>query len=83
MQLAHVSDESQTASPQLQSKGHVEADEIHSARGYQIAEKYCNTPELREAALEAVRVAAQKRWNHMNGIYWFAVHGKEDDTPES
>jgi pyrroloquinoline-quinone synthase len=63
-------------------RGHVAADEVHSARGFQITEKYCNTPELRRAAVEGVRAAAQKRWNHMNGIYWFAVHGKEDDTPE-
>jgi len=62
-------------------KGHVEADEIHSARGFQMTEKYCNTPELRQAALEAVRTAARKRWNHMNGIYWYAVEGKDDDTP--
>lgn len=63
-------------------RGHVAADEIHSARGFQITEKYCNTPELQRAALEGVRAAAQKRWTHMNGIYWYAVYGKEDDTPD-
>src|SRR5687768_15943999 len=64
-------------------RGHVAADEIHSARGFQITEKYCNTPDLHKAAIEGVRTAARKRWNHMNGIYWYAVHGKQDDTPEA
>jgi pyrroloquinoline-quinone synthase len=63
-------------------RGHIAADEIHSARGFKMTNKYCNTPELQQAAIEGVRAAAQKRWNHMNGLYWFAVHGKEDDTPE-
>ena len=63
-------------------RGHVAADEIHSARGFQMTERYCNTPELRAAAIEAVRVAAQKRWNHMTGIYSYAVHGKDEPTPE-
>lgn len=64
-------------------RGHVAADEIHSARGFQMTERFCNTPELRAAAVEAVRVAAQKRWNHMTGIYSFAVHGKDEPTPEA
>ena len=28
--------------------GHVEADTVHSARGFKIAEKYCDTPELKD-----------------------------------
>lgn len=63
-------------------RGHIAADEIHSARGFQMTAKYCNTPELRRAAIEGVRTAARKRWNHMNGLYRFAVYGKSDDTPE-
>lgn len=63
-------------------RGHIAADEIHSARGFQMTAKYCNTPELRRAAIEGVRAAARKRWNHMNGLYWFSVYGKTDDTPE-
>jgi pyrroloquinoline-quinone synthase len=63
-------------------RGHVAADEIHSARGFQMTEKYCDTPELQQEAIEAVRTAARKRWNHMNGIYWYAVEGRDDDTPE-
>ncbi len=60
---------------------HVRADEIHGARGFEIVEKYCNTPELQASALKAVEAATIRRWRYMNGIYWFAVHGKEDDTP--
>jgi len=60
---------------------HVRADEIHGARGFEIVEKYCNTAELQASALKAVEAATIRRWRYMNGIYWFAVHGKEDDTP--
>jgi pyrroloquinoline-quinone synthase len=62
--------------------GHVEADTTHSARGFQIAEKYCDTPALQAQAVTAVATASKKRWNHMNGIYWYALYGREDDTPQ-
>lgn len=61
--------------------GHIEADTVHSHRGFQIAEKYCDTPALQAEALQAVAAAAQKRWNHMNGIYWYTLYGRTDDTP--
>lgn len=61
---------------------HIGADEIHGAKGFAIVEKYCTTAELKQQALKAVEEAASKRWRYMNGIYWFAVHGREDDTPE-
>ena len=61
--------------------GHIEADTTHSARGFQIAEKYCDTPELQAAAVAAVAAASQKRWNHMNGLYWYTLYGRVDDTP--
>ncbi|ETX06253.1 MAG: hypothetical protein ETSY2_18260, partial [Candidatus Entotheonella gemina] len=61
--------------------GHIEADTVHSSRGFRIAETYCDTPALQQEAIEAVAVAAKKRWNHMNGIYWYALYGREDDTP--
>jgi pyrroloquinoline-quinone synthase len=64
-------------------RGHVAADEIHSARGFKMTEQFCNTPDLRKRAIEGVRIAARKRWNHMNGIYSYAVHGKTDDMPEA
>ncbi|MEX0805408.1 MAG: iron-containing redox enzyme family protein [Candidatus Binatia bacterium] len=61
---------------------HVHADEIHGAKGFAIVEKYCTTPELQELALKTVEEATQKRWRYMNSIYWFALHGKDDDTPQ-
>jgi pyrroloquinoline quinone (PQQ) biosynthesis protein C len=61
---------------------HIHADEIHGAKGFAIVEKYCSSPELQESALKAVEDATDKRWRYMNSIYWFALHGKDDDTPE-
>jgi len=60
---------------------HVRADEIHGAKGFAIVEKYCNTSELKAFALKTVEAATIRRWRYMNGVYWFALHGKEDDTP--
>jgi pyrroloquinoline quinone (PQQ) biosynthesis protein C len=60
---------------------HVRADEIHGAKGFAIVEKYCNTPELEALALKTVEEATVHRWRYMNGIYWYALYGKEDDTP--
>ena len=48
---------------------------------WMIVEKYCTTAELQQQALKAVEEATIRRWRYMNGIYWFALHGKEDDTP--
>lgn len=61
--------------------GHIEADTVHSARGFRIAAKYCDTPTLQTEAIATVAAASKKRWNHMNGIYWHALYGREDDTP--
>jgi len=61
---------------------HIEADELHGAKGFAIVEKYCNTPELQAAALKQVEEAAIRRWRYMNSIYWYALHGRVDDTPE-
>jgi len=60
---------------------HIRADEIHGAKGFTIVEKYCRTPELREQAVRAVEEAAVQRWRFMNGVYWYALRGKVDDTP--
>jgi pyrroloquinoline quinone (PQQ) biosynthesis protein C len=60
---------------------HIDADEIHGAKGFAIVEKYCNTPELQAAALKQVEAATIRRWRYMNNIYWYALHGREDDTP--
>jgi pyrroloquinoline quinone (PQQ) biosynthesis protein C len=61
---------------------HIEADELHGRKGFAIVEKYCNTPELCAAALKQVEDATIRRWRYMNNIYWYALHGREDDTPE-
>jgi len=60
---------------------HVYADEIHGSKGFAIVEKYANTPELQALALKIVEAATVRRWRYMNNIYWYALHGKEDDTP--
>jgi pyrroloquinoline quinone (PQQ) biosynthesis protein C len=60
---------------------HIEADTMHGARGFAIVEKYCDTVELQQQAVEQVGRAAIMRWRHMNGIYWNALEGKTDDTP--
>ncbi|HXG52284.1 MAG TPA: iron-containing redox enzyme family protein [candidate division Zixibacteria bacterium] len=60
---------------------HIHADEIHGAKGFAIVEKYCDTRELQALALEAVEQATIRRWRYMNSIYWYALHGKQDDTP--
>jgi len=60
---------------------HIHADEIHGAKGFAIVEKYCDTPELKALALKAVEDATIRRWRYMNSVYWYALHGKEDDTP--
>lgn len=61
---------------------HIGADEIHGAKGFAMVEKYCTTTDLQQQALKAVEEAAIRRWRFMNGIYWFALYRKEDDTPE-
>ena len=60
---------------------HIHADEIHGSKGFAIVEKYCGTPELQALALKMVEEAAIRRWRYMNGIYWYALHGREDETP--
>ncbi len=60
---------------------HIYADEIHGAKGFAIVEKYCTTPELQAAAIKQVEEATIRRWRYMNNVYWYALHGREDDTP--
>jgi pyrroloquinoline quinone (PQQ) biosynthesis protein C len=61
---------------------HIGADEIHAAKGFAIVEKYCTSPELQQQAARVVEEATVKRWAYMNGIYWYALQGREDDTPD-
>lgn len=48
---------------------HIGADEVHGERGYEIVERYSRTPEMQAAALEAVRQAAEMRWQYMSGVH--------------
>jgi pyrroloquinoline-quinone synthase len=60
---------------------HIAADERHGSRGLELVDRACDTPALRARAVDAVRTATHKRWEHMNGIYWFALHNRDDLTP--
>src|SRR5687768_4341909 len=57
---------------------HIEADEVHGERGYQIVERHSNTPEKRAEALEQVRQATEMRWQYMSGLHRAYVM-KEDN----
>jgi len=48
---------------------HIEADEVHGERGYQIVEGHSDTPERRAQALEQVRQATEMRWQYMSGLH--------------
>jgi pyrroloquinoline-quinone synthase len=48
---------------------HIEADEVHGERGYEIVETYADTDAKRAAAVEAVRQATEMRWQYMTGLY--------------
>ena len=48
---------------------HIEADEVHGERGYEIVETYSTTADQRERAVDAVRQATQMRWQYMTGLH--------------
>ena len=48
---------------------HVETDEVHGERGYQIVERHATTASTQAEAIEAVREAAEMRWQYMTGVY--------------
>ena len=48
---------------------HIEADEVHGERGYQIVERHSTTPDTQAEAVEAVRQATEMRWQYMSGLY--------------
>lgn len=48
---------------------HIEADEVHGERGYEIVERACTTRDMQERAVEAVRQATEMRWQYMTGLY--------------
>jgi pyrroloquinoline-quinone synthase len=48
---------------------HIEADEVHGERGYQIVEHHSTTPEKQAEAVDQVRQATEMRWQYMTGLY--------------
>jgi pyrroloquinoline-quinone synthase len=48
---------------------HIEADEVHGERGYQIVERHSITPEKQAEAVDQVRQATEMRWQYMTGLY--------------
>ena len=48
---------------------HIEADEVHGERGYQIVERHCTTPPRKAEALDQVRQATEMRWQYMSGLH--------------
>ena len=48
---------------------HIEADEVHGERGYQIVERHGTTPERKAEALDQVRQATEMRWQYMTGLH--------------
>src|SRR6266850_1073222 len=48
---------------------HIEADEIHGERGYEIVERHSTTPEKQGEAALAVREATEMRWQYMTGLH--------------
>jgi pyrroloquinoline-quinone synthase len=48
---------------------HIEADEVHGERGYQIVERHSTTPEKQAEAVEQVRQATEMRWQYMSGLH--------------
>ena len=48
---------------------HIEADEVHGARGYEIVETYATTDAMRARAVDAVRQATEMRWQYMTGLH--------------
>jgi len=48
---------------------HIEADEVHGERGYQIVERHCPTPDRQADAVDTVRQATEMRWQYMSGLH--------------
>jgi len=48
---------------------HIEADEVHGERGYQIVERHSTTAEKQAEAVDQVRQATEMRWQYMTGLY--------------
>ena len=54
---------------------HITADVDHSAKGFEIVERYCRTPEQQDVAVERVRQAGEMYWLYAEGLYQHIVLG--------
>ena len=48
---------------------HIEADEVHGERGYQIVDRHADTPAKQDEAIRQVREATEMRWQYMSGLH--------------
>ena len=48
---------------------HVEADEDHGGKIFELLEKHCNTSDLKEMAVHWARESARMRWFYFDGIF--------------
>jgi len=48
---------------------HAEVDIEHGGRAFDLLERHCTTPELRELAIHYARESARMRWFYFDGIY--------------
>ena len=48
---------------------HSEVDIDHGDRGFELLERHCTTPELREMAVHFARESAKMRWFYFDGIH--------------
>jgi len=48
---------------------HVEADTEHGGKAFEVLEKHCTTPELKELALYWAYESAKMRWFYFDGIF--------------
>lgn len=48
---------------------HSEVDVDHGDRGFELLERHCTTPELREMAVHFARESAKMRWFYFDGIH--------------
>ena len=54
---------------------HITADVDHSAKGFEIVERYCRTPEQQAVAVERVRQAGEMYWLYVEGLYQHIILG--------
>ena len=56
---------------------HSEVDIEHSNRGFEVLERHCTTPEMKDAAIYFARESARMRWFYFDGIYLHYEKGYE------